>query len=207
MTAQMTTIGILVSSLGAGAWLVALLSDKKGQLSHAISIIADFLIFLWASKLALNVHHLIREPVAVLSRPADSAAFYTASLLTGIILVFRIWRDRSDPGILLFLLRLWFLSSFLFEFTEFVIGSHPANLINLFLYGGLSLFSVRKALPPDRLMVMSLLLWAAGGLSTLLIQPVLTMFGFLISPWFFLMFTVMAASAIKLLWKEGTLWT
>lgn len=207
MTAQMTTIGILVSSLGAGAWLVALLSDKKGQLSHAISIIADFLIFLWASKLALNVHHLIREPVAVLSRPADSAAFYTASLLTGIILVFRIWRDRSDPGILLFLLRLWFLSSFLFEFTEFVIGSHPANLINLFLYGGLSLFSVRKALPPDRLMVMSLLLWAAGGLSTLLIQPVLTMFGFLISPWFFLIFTVMAASAIKLLWKEGTLWT
>ncbi|SDE58315.1 hypothetical protein SAMN04488126_11252 [Bhargavaea beijingensis] len=207
MTAQMTTIGILVSSLGAGAWLVALLSDKKGQLSHAISIIADFLIFLWASKLALNVHHLIREPVAVLSRPADSAAFYTASLLTGIILVFRIWRDRSDPGILLFLLRLWFLSSFLFEFTEFVIGSHPANLINLFLYGGLSLFSVRKALPPDRLMVMSLLLWAAGGLSTLLIQPVLTMFGFLISPWIFLMFTVMAASAIKLLWKEGTLWT
>jgi len=207
MTAQMTTIGILVSSLGAGAWLVALLSDKKGQLSHAISIIADFLIFLWASKLALNVHHLIREPVAVLSRPADSAAFYTASLLTGIILVFRIWRDRSDPGILLFLLRLWFLSSFLFEFTEFVIGSHPANLINLFLYGGLSLFSVRKSLPPDRLMVMSLLLWAAGGLSTLLIQPVLTMFGFLISPWFFLMFTVMAASAIKLLWKEGTLWT
>lgn len=207
MTAQMMTIGILAISLGAGAWIAALLSDKKGQLPQAISLIVDFIILLWASKLVLNVHHLIREPVAALSRPADSSAFYMAVLLTGIILIFRIRRDRSDPGIFLFLLRLWFLSSFIFEFTEFVIGSHPANLINLLLYGGLSLFSVQKKMPPDRLIMMSLLLWAAGGLSFWLVQPVLTMFGFLLFPWFILTFTVMAISTLKLLWNEGTLWT
>ncbi|MCM3089040.1 hypothetical protein M3557_14060 [Bhargavaea ginsengi] len=207
MTAQMTTIGILAISLVAGAWLAAMLSDKKGQIPQAISLIVDFIILLWASKLVLNVHHLIREPVAALSRPADSSAFYMAVLLTGIILIFRIRRDRSDPGILLFLLRLWFLSSFIFEFTEFVIGSHPTNLINLTLYGGLSLFSVQKKMPPHWLMMMSLLLWTAGLLSILLVQPILTMFGFLMSPWFILTFTVAAISTLKFLQKEGTLWT
>ncbi|WP_040226903.1 hypothetical protein [Bhargavaea cecembensis] len=200
---RMMEAGLVVLSLAAGTGAAALLTGGKGFMGQAASVLADFVIFLWVGKIVLNIGLFVRDPVSVLAYPAGSSAFYVSAALTAVSARFR-WRREPPPaGFFAFLLRALFLSAFFFEFAGYFPDRHGAALPNLLLYGVLSAVSVAVPLREIRFVRWAALLWGAGVAVVAMASPLVTLFGFVLSPWFVLLvcFAIVSFTLIKS--KEG----
>lgn len=207
MMERFATIGVFILSLGAGALITALLAGRKAMLAHLFSFITDFILLIWAAKLVLNAPQFFQEPIAILSLPAGSSAFYLAAVGSVALVLSRIRKGVVEAGILPVLLQFFFLSSFLFEFIGYISSPHPATVINLLLYGCLALFSQLARLTPINSILFSVLLWAAGSMAVLSVQPIISVFGFVLAPWFVLTVALAVVGMVQIVKKEGFSWT
>src|SRR5690625_1193530 len=67
--------------------------EIKQQIEEVISLLINFVIFIWIGKIVFRFSIFIEDPLAILAYPSDSSAFYVASLL---IVVNIVYKDRKS---------------------------------------------------------------------------------------------------------------
>lgn len=189
-----TSIGIIIISFIGGIIFYyvtnpLLKEAKKKQLEDTLSLLINFIIFIWLGKIIANFSLFIRDPLAVLAYPSDSRAFYIATFLILINVIYRIRRHAFQlPPCVQSFIPVFFAASFIYEFIQMVMRK------NAYSWGYLSLLLILiivYVLLVERHLseqgnYFLLALWGFGQLTLSIVLPYTTVFGYMIAPWFFL---------------------
>jgi hypothetical protein len=135
----------------------------------------------------------------VLAYPGDSGAFYLAVLFTTIIVFYKTIRGKLD--ILVFaeaFLHVFLVASFFYEFIQMILEDNTYSLGYMVVMAILLIifFVMRGRITTAALLMMTLVGWTAGILVLNFIQPFATVFGYIIAPWFIVLFFICSLSII-----------
>lgn len=193
---KLLPIALFIASMAGGIFIFYLTSHlsketKKLHIEQMISELITFVIFIWLGKIIINITLFVQDPLAVLAYPSDSKAVYIAVLLSGISLYIKSKKGKIQ-AISLFesFLPVFLVSSFLYEFIQIVwlskggaIGYFILITILLALY-----YLIRERLGTYALFMIILSGWSFGIVLLTLIQPFVTVFGYMMAPWFIWVF-------------------
>ncbi|OZU87569.1 hypothetical protein CIL03_15870 [Virgibacillus indicus] len=201
---KLIEISIIVLSLAAGFISFYILSDlskkqKKRQIDELTSKLVNFVIFIWIGKIILNFSIFIKDPLAILAYPSDSDSFYIAVLFTAIILAYKSIRKKMKvPAFMESFLHVFLIASFLYEFIQLVWNDNTYAFGYLILLAVLLVlfFLTRERLAASLTIMVMLIGWSAGVLVLTLIQPFVTVFGYIMEPWFLIVFFIINISII-----------
>ena len=160
---------------------------KKKQLEEITSLLIDFIILIWIGKLILNINVFISDPLAVLAYPSNSKAFYIAVLLLILHIGYQVKRHKFEIKTLLFsFVPVFLVASFVYEFIQIV---WVGNTFTWCYLGLLMVLLIIYLIFHDRIsskrITFSLLtIWSLGQLILAMIMPFITVFGYMLSPWF-----------------------
>ncbi len=211
VASKLTSIGIIALSLGIGILFFYVFSDttkeqKKKQLEEFISQLINFVIFIWLGKIVLNLSQFISDPIPTLAYPSDSKAFYFAIVLIAFVLFYK--TKRKNLNVLLFMdtfTYIFLISSFVYEFIQLVVNDNPFALGYLLLLGiiiGIFLF-LRERLSVTVLLMVMVTIWSIGMVVLASVQPFVTVFGYMMAPWFVLVIFIMSISSLAYQFKKG----
>src|SRR5690625_2965938 len=101
-------------------------AKRKQYIEELSSQVINFVLFIWVSKVILNLPLFFTDPIVVLSYPSNSHAFYLAVLFSSLLLLYK-WAKKKinmvafiESGILVFL-----VTSFSYELIQIVINKEP----------------------------------------------------------------------------------
>lgn len=188
----LSSIGIMVVSFIIGLIFFYVISpqphvEKKQRLEEVISLIVNFVIFIWIGKIIVRFSVFIEDPLAILAYPSDSSAFYIASLFVAGTIVYKVIRYQFNAELLMStFVPVFLVSSFVYEFIEITWND------NGFSWGYLGLLMVLiilyllllNRLSAIQISYVLLLIWATGQLVFTFIYPFATVFGFIMTEWY-----------------------
>lgn len=160
---------------------------KKSILNEIVSNIMNFVIFVWLSKVLLNITLFFQDPMAVLVYPSNAQSFYIAFLLTTILFLIQIRKKKVD------------LNAFYIGFAfVFLTGSIVSELIQYFWQDNLSsmgyliliilllstLILLEDKMKVQYLMYVLISTYSVGLFILTFIYPFATVFGYIIHPVF-----------------------
>lgn len=198
ITSKLIPISILIASLAVGIISFYIMSDlskeqKKQRTDELISQLINFVIFIWLAKIILNISIFIEGPVAILAYPSGSDAFYLAVLFTALLLVYKAKRKQMEVfAFIESFLHVFLVGSFVYEFIQ-LIWFNNANAFGYLLLLAILLimfFSLRSHLKRSLVILVILFGWSAGILVLSFILPFVTVFGYIMEPWFIGLFFV-----------------
>lgn len=204
MTTKLIEIGIVIISLGAGlifSYTYSNLSKehKKAQIEEMISQLVNLVIFIWVGKIILNLSVFINDPLAILAYPSNSGAFYIAILLSTILLFYKAKKKKFDVlQLIISFLPVFLVASFLHEFIQMALNN------NTYSFGYLTLSTIllvlflliNERLTSRNLIITMLIGWTLGVLVLAYVQPFVTVFGYIMAPWFIVLFLITNLSFI-----------
>lgn len=211
IASKLMSVGILVVSLIAGLISFYILNDsskteRKKRIEEIASQLFNFIIFIWVGKIILNFSIFIKDPLAILAYPSNAGAFYLAVLFSASLLVYKSKRRQLEvqPFIASFL-PVFLIASFLYEFIQLVWNDSTYSLGYMAL---LTILVVLFLLIRDRvteimLIIVMLIGWSAGILLLAFMQPFVTVFGYIMAPWFVGVFFIISMSVIIFNRKKG----
>lgn len=187
-----SSIAIIIISWGMGLLAYYLLSDlakdkRKVYGEEVLGQLINFVIYIWVGKIILNFSTFIVDPLAILSYPSDSNAFYVAVLLSGITILIQSKRGRIDiQPFLNALTHIFLTASFVYEFMQIIWYENTFSigymgLVALLVVGFVVL---RDLVSPHRLNFLIFFGWVIGSLVLATIMPMIMVFGYTIAPWF-----------------------
>ncbi|GGJ93609.1 hypothetical protein GCM10007063_15210 [Lentibacillus kapialis] len=177
--------------------------EKKQQLEEGTSLIINFVLFIWAGKIVLNIHIFVTDPLAVLAYPSDAHAFYMAVLLLLVNIVYKATRKQMYVGTVLSALVPIFLgSAFLYEFIEAVWNDNTMSWSHMgLLFILLILFLIRyEQIRPFTMTALIFTIWSLGQTILTFILPYTTLYGYMMSLWFLIL--VFTISLIALIYNK-----
>lgn len=191
-------IGLIVLSLAAGIIFFYIMSDlskeqKKRQVDELTSQFINFIIFIWVGKIILNFSIFIKDPMAILAYPSNSDAFYIAVLFIVILLAYKSMRKKMDmTAFTESFLHVFLIASFLYEFIQLVWNDYTYAFGHLVLLSVLLVifFLIRERITAILLISVMLIGWSAGVLLLTFIHPFVTVFGYIMEPWFVIVFFI-----------------
>lgn len=199
-------IAFIVGSFIAGFIFFYVMSPltkevKKQQAEAVLSLLINFVIYMWVGKIILNLSTFIEDPFAVLAYPSNSHAFYLAVLFSMLHIGYKVKRHRLD-GQLLFqsFIYVFLPASFVYECMDIIwMGNRYTwgYLVLLFILL-LILMLLQNVALPKRNGVM-LFAWSIGQLLLALILPYAATFGYLMEPWFLV---ILLAGSIWLFFRS-----
>ena len=190
----LTSIAIIVLSFIIGLLFFYLTSprshvERKQQIEEVVSLLINFVIFIWIGKILVRFSIFMEDPLAILAYPSDSSAFYLASLFIGINIIYKMKRHQFDAESLMkTFVPVFLVSSFVYEFIEMIWQGNAYSwfylgllmvLILLFLVGA-------NQLSETWMSYLLVLLWTVGQLVLTFIAPFATVFGFIMTQWYLL---------------------
>ncbi|RKQ30807.1 hypothetical protein D8M06_15410 [Oceanobacillus halophilus] len=191
-TSKILAVGIMVFSFIIGLITFYMMSDlskkeKKEQVEEIISQLINFVIFIWIGKIILNISIFIEDPLAILAYPSDSRAFYFSVLLSGFVLFYKYKKKQMD--IVTFIhsfIHVFLVASFLYEFIQFVWNDNAFSFGNMVVIVILMvIFLFMQGYVSNYMAFFTILvLWSIGMFLLSLIQPYITVFGYMIDVWF-----------------------
>lgn len=195
---KLKAIGIIAISFVVGFIFFYMTSPlqkelKKAQLEEMFSQLVNFIIFIWVGKIILNFSIFINDPLAILAYPSNSGAFYIAILLSTILLIYKSWRNKFDVvQLVTSFLPVFLVTSFLYEFILMMLDH------NTFSFGYLTLSTIllvlflliNERLTSRNLILVILTGWSFGVLILSYTQPFVTVFGYIMAPWFIVLFLI-----------------
>ena len=199
VASKLMSIGIIIVSVIAGLIFLYVLSDspkmeRKKRVEEIGSQIFNFIIFVWVGKIILNFSTLIKDPMVILAYPSNAEAFYLAVLFSAGLLVYKSKRQQLDvQSFLVSFLPVFLGASFLYEFIQLVWNNSTYSfgyivlltvLVVLFLL-------IRERVTVSMLFTVILIGWSGGILLLAFTQPFVTVFGYIIAPWFVVLFFIM----------------
>lgn len=204
IVSKLTDIGIIVLSFGAGFLSFYMFSDltkeqKKSQMDEIISQIINFVIFIWLGKVLLNITTFISDPLSVLAYPSDSKSFYSAIVLITLLLLYK--SKRKNMNVLQLLetfTHIFLIGSFIYEFIQFVIKDQTnafGNIILLAILIGIFFF-LQNRLTVEFLLIVIVTIWSAGMIILGVVQPFVTVFGYIVDSLFVILFFVITVGGL-----------
>lgn len=191
---------ILIISLILSCGAYYLYSDKthahkKEVINEILSNIVNFVIFVWVSKILLNIRIFLDDPMAVIVYPSIALSFYIAFVITSLLFLYQIRKKNLDIQM--------FFTAFAFVF---VVGSIINELIQHFWHDNMSsvgyllvlilVLSVLILLEDkieNHLLMYSLIgIYSIGLLVLSFIYPIVTVFDYIIEPYFIVIFLVLS---------------
>ncbi|RYG73107.1 hypothetical protein EU245_07750 [Lentibacillus lipolyticus] len=177
--------------------------DKKAEWEVITSLLINFILFVWVGKVIMNLPLFITDPLAVLAYPSASPAFFTAVCLTAANIAYRVKRNtlKTETFTAVFL-PVFLGTAFTYEFLDFVLRN---NLIALGQEGLLLLLMVvfilfQEKLPPVKMTCILFAGWSLGQLILSFTLPYTSLFGYMMSEWFFVL--VFVTSIIVLFYNR-----
>lgn len=199
IVSKLTSISMIVISIMAGLISYYMMSDiqkeqKKKQIEEITSQLINFVIFIILGKIILNFSVFTSDPMAILAYPSDSSAFYLAVLFSALFLFYKSKRGQMD--VLVFLqtfTQVFLVASFLYEFIQYVWNNNPYSLGSMILLAILIVsFLFLHGLTTHTLLTVMLVGWSLGMFILTIIQPYVTVFGYMIEPWFLGVFFIIS---------------
>ncbi|GAA0430376.1 hypothetical protein GCM10008983_03480 [Lentibacillus halophilus] len=164
-------------------------SGKKKEREEIVSILINFILFVWAGKLLMNLPIFLSDPLAVLAYPSASPAFFTAVILMVVNVAYRVKRHAMDiHGFLTAFLPVFLGAAFSYEFLDII---WHGNHLSLWQQGLLLILMVafmllREKLAPVTMACMIFAGWSAGQLLLSFFLPFTSLFGYMMTVWFLL---------------------
>jgi|SRR5690625_2802581 len=161
-------------------------TKKKLYIEEIISLIVNFIIYIWIGKIIINFSIFIRDPLAVLAYPSNSNAFYIAILLIILNVLYKIKRHRLqiEPLFVSFL-PIFLVANFVYEFIQIVWYRDTLSLSYLALLMILIILQLMLAEKiPEKITYILLLGWGIGQLVLNIFLPYTSVFNFIMAPWF-----------------------
>ncbi|QKY71401.1 hypothetical protein [Lentibacillus sp. CBA3610] len=204
ITSKLMSIGMMVFSFAIGFIILVMLGElskeqRKIYLEEMISQLVNLIIFVWVGKIILNFPVFIEDPLTILAYPSGSDSFYLAVLFSAVLFLYKSSKWQLDTLVFLesFLLVL-LTASFAYEFSQYIWND------NQFAFGYLILLTVlwllfifmQNRFSSGTSILVILTVWSLGVLLLLSIQPFVTVFGYMITPWFLGLFFVTGFSFI-----------
>jgi len=187
--AVLTSIGIIVGSF-IGAFLFYYIvspqssREKRKMIEQITSILINFVIFIWIGKICVHIHLFIRDPLAVLAYPSNTASFYVACLFIVIYLIYKVKRHHFHIWSLIYtFVPIFLVASFIYHFAQIVWMDHTFAwvefvLLTFLLLGYLLVYRhVTKTLQTFIL----LFTWNIGKIVIAFLLPYTTIFGYTVS--------------------------
>lgn len=199
-TNVMISTGIVIISIafGLGAfWMVSGLpgEQKKKQLEELVSQLINFILFIWLSKVILNFLLFINDPLAILAYPSNSLAFYMAFLFSAAFFVYKAKKKHIQAVVFIESFTMVFLTtSILYELIQFVWFDNASSFGCLLLLSVLLILFLlgQGRLKTDILIVGMNAIWSSGMGVLIYLYPLVTVFGYIIYPWFVGLFFVIS---------------
>lgn len=193
-TAVLTSIGIIVVSFIFAFifyYVVSPLSKqkKKKMIEDMLSLLINFVIFVWVGKILLHLPLFVRDPLAVLAYPSHSQAFYVALFLTVVHLIYKVIRHQLNVWPLWIAFVPIFLSaSFIYEFIQIVwFGNTIAwPYLGLLLILLISFIGGHDRWSEGTTTFTLMIGWNIGKVILAVVLPFTTVFGYTMSIWFLL---------------------
>lgn len=211
IASKASTIGVIIISIGLAFAMFYFFSDlrkdeKKKYIDELISQLVNFILFIWAGKILLNISLFFRDPLAVLAYPSDSNAFYLAVLFTAIVIIYK--KLRKNLNFIVFaenFTYVFLLAVFIYEFIQFILNEDQFSLGYLILFLTLLLlFYFMQGRVRMRTLLLTILIGLTVGLLVLgVTYPYVALFGYLIERWFILLFFTSSLASIILFERNG----
>lgn len=211
IASKASTIGVIIISIGLAFAMFYFFSDlrkdeKKKYIDELISQLVNFILFIWAGKILLNISLFFRDPLAVLAYPSDSNAFYLAVLFTSIVIIYK--KLRKNLNFIVFaenFTYVFLLAVFIYEFIQFILNEDQFSLGYLVLFLTLLLlFYFMQGRVRMRTLLLTILIGLTVGLLVLgVTYPYVALFGYLIERWFILLFFTSSLASIILFERNG----
>ncbi|MBU6080771.1 hypothetical protein [Allobacillus halotolerans] len=192
LTTKIYAIAMIVISMVVALAVYYLMTDlpkkeKKKQIDELTSQIVNFVIYIWIAKILLNLSLFITDPMAVLAYPSSAEAFYLAALFSVITLAIQSYRKKLQviPLIMTFI-PVFLISTFLFEFMQFTVMDESYAISQIVLSGLLLIvfYWIQGKVSIDLLILIMLVGWSVGMMGLTFMQPFVTVFDYLMKPWF-----------------------
>ncbi|TKD72281.1 hypothetical protein [Pseudalkalibacillus hwajinpoensis] len=201
---KLIPIGIIALSLIIGLITFYIISDlpkqkRKEHVEEIVSQLINLIIFIWIGKIIVNFFVFIKDPLAILAYPSSSHAFYIAVVISIIVNLIKTNSRRIvEPRFIESLLLVFLVASFMYEFIQLVWNN------NSFAFGYLVLSSILLVLfissrgrrEVHTLIVVIVTMWSGGMLLLSITQPFVTVFGYLMAPWFVCLIYLISMSII-----------
>lgn len=198
VAAKITAIAVIVISLIIGVISFYIMSEnpkikKKKQMEEMISQLINFIIFIWLGKILVNITIFIKDPLAILAYPSGSDAFYLAVLFSALTLAYKAVRKQMDViGFIQSFIPVFLVASFVYEFIQIV---WQDNTYSTWYVALLAILLILFQLIKDRIAagistMVILIGWSAGMVTLTFIQPFVTVFGYIMEPWFIGLFFI-----------------
>jgi len=171
-------------------------NQKKRQLEEVLSLIINFVIYIWVGKIVLNVSTFVSDPLAVLAYPSNAAAFYVATFLFLINIGYKIWRHSFNVVEWLgAFVPVFLASTFSYEFMQLIESGSKQGLNQLILLMILLIIYLllQRKLSNQRMALILITGWVFGQFILSVIFPMVTLFGYTMKPWFNLILTIIFA--------------
>lgn len=197
---RITSIAVIILSLVIALIAFYLFSDlskadRKKYLAELISQLINFILFIWAGKVLLNLSLFIRDPLAVLAYPSNAGAFYLAILFTSAVVIYQFIHKKID--LLVFskaLTHVFLVALFFYEFSQLILegNRHSFSYIIMSFILLTIFYSMRDRLKITRLLSLIYMVSMTGMIVISFIQPYLALFGYIIDRWFVIIFSVVS---------------
>ncbi|MGJ9459684.1 hypothetical protein [Oceanobacillus sp. CF4.6] len=208
IASKLIPISILVLSFAAGIISFYIMSDlpkeeKKKQMDELISQLVNFVLFIWLGKILLHFSVFIKDPLAILAYPSNSDSFYFAVVGIVIVLFYKSFRKQINVLALMeSFLHVFLVASFLYEFIQFVWYNNPYAFGYLIVLAILLLlyFLLSRRVTVSLLLLVMVIGWSLGMWLLSIIQPFVTVFGYIVEAWFVGLFFML--SFVILIYKR-----
>ncbi|WP_106497987.1 hypothetical protein [Lentibacillus sp. Marseille-P4043] len=192
VASKLMSIAIIVLSVIVGLVFYYVLSDetkvrKMKQLEEFASQLINFVIFIWIGKIILHFSVFIKDPLAILAYPSGSQGFYLAVLFSGFVLAYKSKRGRINMlAFIASFLPVFLAASFTYEFIQLIWNNNTYSFgyIVLLTILMVSYLLIRGHVTTRTLICLILIGWTTGILVLSFIQPFVTVFGYIMAPWF-----------------------
>ncbi|WP_139343300.1 hypothetical protein [Virgibacillus siamensis] len=189
---KLMSVGIIVLSIAIG--IISLIifgrlskKHRKNYLEEITSHFINLIIFIWAGKIILNFRVFMVDPLSILAYPSDSKSFYLAVFFSTVLFFYKSSKWQLDTLLFLesFLLVL-LTASFVYEFIQYIWNDNQLAFGYLMLLAVLLfifIFTLNR-FSSSTLILVILTVWFIGVSLLLFIQPFVTVFSYMIAPWF-----------------------
>lgn len=204
IASKLSTISVLFLSLGIGFFSFYLFSDlakgqKKKHLEELTSQLINFILFVWLGKIVLNFSIFLSDPLSILAYPSDSRSFYFGIVCIVIFLLYKSKRKNLDILPLLeSFTHIFLVGSFVYEYFQLIVEDNIyafGHLLLLAILFGIFFFLGDYTTSSVLLMVLAVL-WSIGMIVLAMIQPFVTVFGYIIEPWFAGLFLIISIAGL-----------
>jgi hypothetical protein len=189
---KLISIGIISLSIMIGLGTFYVISDlskqkRREHIEGIVSQLINFILYIWMGKIILNFSVFIKDPLAILAYPSSSHAFYLAILFSILVNLLQS-KDahKNDPHFIESLVFVSLGTVFVYEFIQLVWNSNAYAFGTLIVVGFLLVLfiSLREKIAFSTLLIVTITAWSGGMMLLAFIQPIVTLFGYIMTPWF-----------------------